>query len=91
MSFLIAFLRIVVILFVVRLILRGVAALIRPRKREAAKARPRKDGVDLVRDRVCNTFLPRERAIRWMTEGGEEYFCSEKCRKRAQDEVARAS
>jgi hypothetical protein len=91
MSFLIAVLRIVVILFVVRLILRGVAALVRSPKRDAAKARPRTEGVDLVRDRICNTFLPRERAIRWMTKGGEEYFCSEKCRKRAQERVARAS
>lgn len=34
----------------------------------------------MVRDRICNTFLPQSKAI-LLTEGGEEHhFCSEKCR-----------
>ena len=90
MSFLITFLRVVLILFVVRLILRGVAALFRPSP-SAPKAQAPRMGGELVRDRVCNTFLPRERAIRGVIDGREEYFCSEECRKRAQAGVARAS
>ena len=38
---------------------------------------------DLVRDRVCNTFLPRESALRAMVSGREEHFCSAACRDRA--------
>jgi hypothetical protein len=40
-------------------------------------------GNELVRDRVCNTFLPRERAIRALVNGQEEHFCSVTCRDRA--------
>ena len=36
----------------------------------------------MVRDRVCNTFLPRSRAL-VLSDGGETlYFCSEACRAR---------
>lgn len=38
---------------------------------------------DLVRDRVCNTFLPRERAVRALVNGHEEHFCSVACRDQA--------
>ena len=38
---------------------------------------------ELVRDRVCNTFLPRERAIRALVNGHEEHFCSTACRDQA--------
>ena len=36
----------------------------------------------LVRDRVCNTFLPRDRAIELSVSGQAHYFCSEDCRTR---------
>ena len=35
---------------------------------------------DMVRDRVCNTFLPRSRALIVSTEDGELFFCSDRCR-----------
>ena len=38
---------------------------------------------ELVRDRVCNTFLPRESALRATVAGREEHFCSPTCRDRA--------
>lgn len=40
-------------------------------------------GRELVRDRVCNTFLPRERAIHALVNGHEEHFCSTACRDQA--------
>jgi len=46
---------------------------------------------DLVRDRICNTFVPRDRAIRALVNGHEEHFCSTACRDRALADVARAS
>ena len=57
--------------------------------------RPRRPGPrqveDLVRDRVCNTHVPRSRALTAVVEGHEEYFCSEACREKARAAVRRAS
>jgi hypothetical protein len=36
----------------------------------------------MVRDRVCNTFLPRSKAIVHTDADGEHYFCSAACRDR---------
>jgi len=38
---------------------------------------------DMVRDRVCDTFLPRSRALVAMVDGREQHFCSAECRDRA--------
>ena len=36
----------------------------------------------MIRDRVCNTFLPRSKAL-VLTPAGQEYgFCSQRCRTR---------
>jgi hypothetical protein len=37
----------------------------------------------MVRDRVCNTFVPRARALVATIGGRDEYFCSAACRDRA--------
>jgi hypothetical protein len=68
-------LRILAVLFVVRLAVRFVANVLVGLKPEAAP--------ELVRDRVCNTFLPRERALTVVVDGHEEHFCSTACRDRA--------
>jgi YHS domain-containing protein len=36
----------------------------------------------MVRDRVCNTFLPQSRALELEVGGERHYFCSESCRDR---------
>lgn len=36
----------------------------------------------MVRDRVCNTFLPRSRAITAGSGENELFFCSEACREK---------
>jgi hypothetical protein len=70
------------------------AALRRPgpqgRPRETGAARASVAG-ELVRDRVCNTFLPRDRAIHAVVGSREEHFCSAACRDRALADAARAS
>ena len=44
---------------------------------------PRRQGsTELVRDRVCNTFIPRTRALTLEEGGRTHYFCSEECRSR---------
>ena len=70
-------LRIVLVLLIVRLAARGLAALFRP-----APERQIAD-VDTVRDQVCNTFLPRSKAVTAVIAGREEHFCSAACRDRA--------
>jgi YHS domain-containing protein len=39
-----------------------------------------REAAPLVRDRVCNTFLPRSRALTLRAGGAEHHFCSETCR-----------
>jgi hypothetical protein len=73
---LVAVVRFLVVLFLVRLGLRLVAAL---RERRPSPGR----GQELVRDRVCNTFLPRDRALAGVIDGRTEHFCSAECRDRA--------
>lgn len=74
-AFLTVLLRVLFILFVVRLIGRSLAALLRGTAEPARVA-----GGALVRDRVCNTFLPREHALTALVDGREEHFCSAACR-----------
>ena len=48
-----------------------------------SEPQPSRTDVELVRDRVCNTFLPRSRALKATVGGREEHFCSVACRDRA--------
>jgi uncharacterized protein len=76
------FIRLLFVLLVVRMVFRTAAAFLRPRAE--APSRPRTNrATDLVRDRVCNTFLPQDRALRAIVDGKPEFFCSEACRDRA--------
>ena len=40
---------------------------------------PRFEGA-MVRDRICQTFLPRERALTVRVGDEEQFFCSPRCR-----------
>lgn len=82
MPALLLLLRILGVLLLLRLAGRFVAGLLQG-LREPPTARPQVRQGDLVRDRTCNTFLPRERALRAMVAGREEHFCSAACRDRA--------
>jgi hypothetical protein len=84
-------LRFLAILFLIRFVLRAITAWLRPRP-VASPARPRGAPVqDLVRDRVCNTFVARDRAIKAMVSGREEHFCSTACRDQALLTLSRAA
>jgi hypothetical protein len=79
--------RVVFALLLVRVVVRYLASLVRP----AAAPRvgtPSRAG-ELVRDRICNTFLPRERSIAVRVAGRDEHFCSTECRDRALAAVSR--
>ena len=59
--------------------LRGSAPVNRPASRSDGAVA---DQGPMVRDRVCNTFLPRSRAIRLENGSEEHFFCSTTCRDR---------
>ncbi len=58
-----------------------ISRLIRGATRPAAPGRgqTRREG-EMVRDRVCNTFLPRSSALVERVGRETHYFCSESCR-----------
>lgn len=83
-SLLIGLLRILFILLVVRLVGRFVVAVMQgylgtPKAHPTAGPRAATE-VDLVRDRVCNTFVDRKRAVTRTVNGETAYFCSAACR-----------
>jgi hypothetical protein len=77
----VAILRLLALLVLLRFLFRFVGAIVRGYREADAKAAPRER--ELVRDRVCNTFLPRERALTAWVHGREEHFCSIACRDQA--------
>jgi len=36
----------------------------------------------MVKDEICNTYLPKEDAIKEVYQGKEYYFCSNECRQK---------
>jgi YHS domain-containing protein len=86
---------VLVILLVVRMIGRWVARLFGAAgevRRTGAQGQTRSTAAeDLVRDPVCNTYVPRSRALSAVIEGRSEHFCSEACRDRARATAARVS
>lgn len=71
-------LRILAAFLVARLALRFVANVLKGLRGEAERA-----PASLVRDRICNTFLPRDRAVEAVITGKPEHFCSVACRDQA--------
>ena len=80
-AFLGRLIRVLGILLLVRLVLRALAA--EARRGPGAAAAKGGGAQELVRDRVCNTFVPRERALRARVAGRDEFFCGAACRDRA--------
>ncbi len=84
-------LRVLAILFLIRFVLRLVGGWLWPRPTARAARPPLAPAQDLVRDRVCNTFVARDRAIKAMVSGHEEHFCSTACRDQALLTLSRAA
>jgi hypothetical protein len=81
-GFLSTILRFLFVLMVVRLVLRFVVAVVQGYRGTPAETRA-PAAMDLVRDRMCNTFVPRDRALTAVIGGRTEHFCSPACRDRA--------
>jgi uncharacterized protein len=52
------------------------------RVRRRAQA-PRQVRGEMVKDEICNTYIPREEALTEVRDGQERYFCSEECRRKS--------
>jgi len=48
----------------------------------SGRARRHNGATELVRDRVCNTFLPKNKALELTADGEIHFFCSKECRSR---------
>ncbi len=44
---------------------------------------PKRIEGEMVKDDVCNTYIPKDEAIRELRDGRECFFCSEECRRRS--------
>lgn len=51
------------------------------RRSQAPKSRARLSGM-MVKDEACNTYVPKEEAIREVIDGQEYFFCSKECKKK---------
>lgn len=49
----------------------------------ASRSSTTTQNADLVFDSICNTYLPRDRALHAVVGGREQHFCSAECRGRA--------
>jgi hypothetical protein len=85
LALLVGLLRLLLFLLVIRLVGRFVMAAVRGYRGEVAAppAGPPLSARELVRDRVCNTFVARERALSATIDGEVENFCSPACRDKA--------
>ena len=44
---------------------------------------------EMVKDEVCQTYLPRENALREVVDGQARFFCSKECRQKCLEERKR--
>ena len=84
--------RFVFILVLVRIVARWLAGAFGSRQARRPAPTPAAQPLEeLVRDRICNTFVPRSRAVLAVVGGHEELFCSTACRDKALLAAPRAS
>jgi hypothetical protein len=76
-------LRFLAFLLLLRFLFRFVGAVVRGYREADARETAAAAARELVRDRICNTFLPKDRALSATVHGQVEHFCSAACRDRA--------
>ena len=56
------------------------------RRRRPADPVQRISGI-MVKDEACDTYVPKEEAIREVIDGKEYFFCSKDCRRKFLDQI----
>ena len=41
----------------------------------------------MVKDEICDTYIPKDTALREFHEGEEHFFCSEDCRRKYHEKL----
>lgn len=59
------------------------------RRRRPSKPATRLSGM-MVKDEACETYIPKEEAIREVIDGKEYFFCSKDCRRKILDQVKKS-
>jgi uncharacterized protein len=83
---LIGFLRIVLYALLAYIIYKFIRLYQTIIKKSKAPPQPKKISGIMVKDEVCNTYLPKEDAIKEIIEGKEYFFCSKECRQKFLEE-----
>lgn len=80
------FFRFILFLFVAYVVFLFVR-IYRGMKRVKTRSRPTRQvrGV-MVKDEICDTYIPREEALTEVRGGVEHYFCSEECRRKFRED-----
>jgi uncharacterized protein len=74
--------RIIVYAVLFYLILKVVNFLTSGGQNRKQRRQPERLSGVMVKDEICNTYIPKEDAIREVREGQEHFFCSQECRKK---------
>jgi len=75
--------RMVFYLIIAGLVYLFIRLLLAPRPRtRTRRSRGRTESGVMVKDEVCNTYLPRDDAILENWQGKEFFFCSSECRRK---------
>jgi hypothetical protein len=72
--------RVLILILIVRLVIKGVTAMMRSNSGERRARMPARSGGTLVRDPQCGTFVPESRAIAAGRGADALHFCSTACR-----------
>ena len=76
-----------IVAYIIYSVYRFLKSLGRPRRPPQEPARL--SGV-MVKDEACQTYLPRNEALRDVIDGQEHFFCSKDCRQKYLDERKRS-
>ena len=74
--------RLILIAFVFYLVFLFIRIYIMLTRRRKSSPRPRPIQGRMVKDEICNTYVPKEEALREVRSGREHFFCSQECRRK---------
>lgn len=77
----IGFLRFLLFLFIAYVAFLFVRIYLRLKRFRKPSPAPRPANGVMVKDEICNTYIPREEALTEVRGGVDHYFCSEECRR----------